>query len=212
MELQSVWPIWIGGHVNRWIATLGISHGRRNMGPDKTDWWWGDDILSDYILRNLWMGMRIPGCRYIITFAPLACVALWNDEKNRSTPNHWPCLECNPLLQQKTPLCPATAQNAKDIFQSGCQHVRSNLCSPLQLALLLKLPNANITKKVFSAPLETLLNTSKHQVYKWNQIRTRQFDGVARSQETARQKLCPSFKTPDNAMKQGKNLWALFHY
>ena len=121
-----------------------------------------------------------------------------------------PCMQSS-TLGKYTP-CPAlaAAHNPKDIFQNKWQHLQSNLRCPLQLVLLLKLPNANITIQVFSATLQVLLNMWKQLMYEWNQIRTQQFDGMARSQETARLKLCPSFEMPDNAKKEGKDFLVFF--
>ena len=62
-----------------------------------------------------------------------------------------------------------------------------------------------LQKKVFSATQEVLLNKAKQLMCKWNQIGTQKFDGMARSQETARWKLQPSFETPENAMMQGND-------
>ena len=48
MELQTVWHLWFGGMSNGWIATLGISRGRRNIwGQRKTDGWRGESIWLD---------------------------------------------------------------------------------------------------------------------------------------------------------------------
>ena len=67
-------------------------------GQHKTHRWRGESIGLESILWNLWMGMRIPDCCYVITAGPVACVELWNDEKNRSTTGLWPWLGWNPLL------------------------------------------------------------------------------------------------------------------
>ena len=71
-------------------------------GQHKTDSWTDESIGLESILKNLRMGMRIPDCCYVITAAPVACVELWNDEKNRSTTGFWPCPRCNPLYFRKT--------------------------------------------------------------------------------------------------------------
>ena len=76
--------------------------------------------------------------------------------------------------------------------------------------LLLEVPNANITEKLLSPTLHILLNRSNQLTYDWNQIGTEQFDGMTKSQETAKKKLRPSFEMPDNANKQGKDFSALF--
>ena len=70
-------------------------------GQHKTDWWRGESIGLDSILRNLWMGMTTSDCCYVITAAPVACVELWNDEKNRCTNSLWPCLGCYHLYFRK---------------------------------------------------------------------------------------------------------------
>ena len=119
-----------------------------------------------------------------------------------------PCMQSSTLETQSPAL--AIAQNHKNIFQNKWQLLQSNLHCPLQLVLWMKLPNAHIAKKVFPATLEALLNLSKQLMYEWNQIRAQQFDGMGRSQETARQKLCPNSETPDNAKKQGKDFLPLF--
>ena len=156
-------------------------------------------------LENSWLLLRCIICRTrmcgIVKQSKIQ-VYIW--------PLALPCMQSS-TLGKDTP-CPtlAAAHNPKYIFQNKWQHLQSNLRCPLQLVLLLKLPNANITIQVFSATLQVLLNMWKHLMYEWNQIRTQQFDGMARSQETARLKLCPSFEMPDNAKKEGKDFLVFF--
>ena len=60
MEPQTVWHLWFGGMSNGWIATLGISRGRRNMGSAQ-NWWlerW-EYLVGLYTFRNMWRGIWI---------------------------------------------------------------------------------------------------------------------------------------------------------
>ena len=76
-------------------------------------------------------------------------------------------------LRKDTPYPPlAIAHIPKDILQNRWQHLQSNLRCPLQLVLSLKLPNANVPKKLFSATLQVILNMSKQLMHEWHQIRT----------------------------------------
>ena len=113
-----------------------------------------------------------------------------------------PCMQSS-TLRKDTPYPPlAIAHIPKDILQNRWQHLQSNLHWSLQLVLSLKLPNANVPKKPFSATLQVILNMSKQLMHEWHQIRTQHFDGIAKSQEIARNKLPPSFEMPHNAKKK----------
>ena len=73
MEPQTVWPLWLGGMSNGWIATLGISHAGRNKVSAQNRWlerweYW----VGLYILRNMCMGMTIPYWCCIVRFVSLA--------------------------------------------------------------------------------------------------------------------------------------------
>ena len=112
-------------------------------------------------------------------------------------------------LRKDTPYPPlAIAHIPKDILQNRWQHLQSNLPCPLKLLLSLKLPNANVPKKLFSATLGVILNMSKQLMHEWHQIRTQHFDGMARSQEIASHKLRPSFAMSNNANKQETTFWS----
>ena len=63
---------------------------------------------------------------------------------------------------------------------------------------------------LLSPTLHILLNMSKQLTYDWNEIGTEQFDGMARSQEAAKQKLRSSFEMPNNANKQINDFSASF--
>ena len=84
------------------LLRLAFPMEEETWGQHKIDSWTGESIGLESILRNLWMGMIIPDCCYIIMAARVACVELWNDEKNSSTTGLWPCLGCNPLYFRKT--------------------------------------------------------------------------------------------------------------
>ena len=75
-------PFGFGGISNGWIATIAFLVEEETWGQHKTDWWKGESIWLEYILRNWVVGMRIPDCFCIIAFVPLTCVPLWNDAKS----------------------------------------------------------------------------------------------------------------------------------
>ena len=94
----------LGGMLNGWISTLAFPMEEETWGQHKIYWWRGESIWFDCILRNLWMGMRIPDCCWVITFVPLACVALWNDVENRFTSGLCPCLASVLYFRKRYPV------------------------------------------------------------------------------------------------------------
>ena len=118
-------------------------------GQHKTDSRTGESIGLESILKNLWMGMIIPDCCYVITAAPVAYAELWNDEKIGLQPPFGHALDgALYILEKDTPATAlAVGHNPKDIFQNRWQHPQSILCCPLQLVPSLKLPTSNIPKK-----------------------------------------------------------------
>ena len=93
-------PFGLGAMSNCWIATLGISHARRNK-VSAQNWWlerWVC-LVGLYIIRSMCMGMTIPYWCCIVRFVSPAWGALWNRcKKHRFTLGLCCCLVCKPLL------------------------------------------------------------------------------------------------------------------
>ena len=115
-------PFWFGGMSNGWIVTLGIFHGRRNIGsPQKL--MVGEVRVFDWTIHtqkyvnghdNSWLLLHHKIC-------PIHMGALWNDAKNKFTLGLCHCLACKPPTLGKEPCAPHYQWNTvpKIYFKMG---------------------------------------------------------------------------------------------